>query len=40
MACEARTTGEAGIPANAEDDNETSRRSPARSLWAMLLARL
>ena len=23
-----------------EDDNETSRRSPARSLWAMLLARL
>jgi hypothetical protein len=40
MACEARTTGEAGIPANAEDNNETSSRSPARYLWAMLLARL
>jgi len=40
MACEARATGEAGAPANAEDDNETASRSPARYLWAMLLARL
>jgi hypothetical protein len=40
MACEARATGEAGTPANAEEDNETASRSPARYLWAMRLARL
>lgn len=40
MACEAGASGEAGAPANAEEDNETARRSPARYLWAMLLARL
>jgi len=39
LACEARPTGEAGTPANAEEDKETG-RSPARYLWAMLLARL
>ncbi len=38
MACEAGATGEAGTPANAEDANETGSRSPARYLWAMLLA--
>jgi hypothetical protein len=30
MACEARATGEAATPANAEEDNETASRSPAR----------
>lgn len=40
LACEARATGEAGTPANAAQDNETASRSPARYLWAMLLARL
>jgi hypothetical protein len=40
MACEARASGEAGTPANAEEDNEPASRSPARYLWAMRLARL
>jgi len=40
MTCEATARGAAGTPANAEEDNENNSRSPARSLWAMLLARL
>jgi hypothetical protein len=30
MACETRATGEAGTPANAENDKENGSRSPAR----------
>ena len=30
LACEARASGEAGTPANAGEDNETTSRSPAR----------
>jgi hypothetical protein len=40
MACHARASGEVGTPVSAENDHETGSRSPARVLWAMLLARL
>ena len=40
LAREAGATGDAGLPASADDDKETASRSPARYLWAMLLARL
>jgi len=40
MACAATATGKVGTHASAEGDKETGSRSPARYLWAMLLARL
>jgi len=40
MACEARPTGNPGAPSSAAGEEETTSRSAARYLWAMLLARL